>query len=78
MASPCGWYGWHFLWPLAGNEILIPHRLVSDGQFEHSVEHHATATGATAVEAEHELVEIADEMGIADGALVGPQEPTLG
>ena len=30
------------------------------------------------VEAEHELVKIADQMRVVDGALVGPQEPTLG
>ncbi len=55
MASPFGRHGGHLLRSLAGNEILIAHRLVGDGQFEHSVKHHATAAGAAAVEAEHIL-----------------------
>ena len=66
-----GWCGWHSAGALAGDEILIALRRVTDRQFEHAIEHHAAAAGAAAVEAEHELVEIADQVGVVDGALVG-------
>ena len=78
MPSPCGRRGRHLLRPWPGDEILVAHRHVGDGQFEYPVKHHATTAGAAAVEAEHELVEIADQMSVVDGVLVGAQEPTLG
>jgi hypothetical protein len=34
--------------------------LVGDGEFEHLVEHQPAAVTAAAVEAQHELVEVAD------------------
>ena len=47
---------------LGSDEVLVAHRLVSDGELEHSVEHHPAAAGASAVEAEHELVQVAGQM----------------
>ena len=38
-------------WSSAGDEILITHRFVGDGQLEHAVKYHATAAGTAAVEA---------------------------
>ena len=49
--------GRHRPGPLGGDEIPVAHRVVGHGEFEHSVEHHPTAAGVAAVEAEHELIE---------------------
>ena len=54
------------------------HRFVNDGEFEHSEEHHSTAAGMAAVEAEHELVEVVRKVSPVHGALVGTQQPSLG
>ena len=76
-ASTLGrWYGSYFAGAPAGDEIPIAH--LADSQLEHAIEHHTPAARAAAVEAEHELVEVADQVGVVDGALVSPQEPTLG
>jgi len=54
------WCGRHYTRSLDGDEIFVAHRFVSDGEFKHPVEHHSTAAGTAAVEAEHELVQVAD------------------
>jgi hypothetical protein len=75
-APACRWRrGRHCPWPFAGDEVLVAHGLVGDGEFEHPVEHQPAAAGAAAVEAEHELVEVADQVGDLDRALVGAQQP---
>ena len=48
------------------------------GQLEHPIEQHAAATGAAAVEAEHELVEVVAHVGTVGGPLMRPQQPSLG
>ncbi len=63
--------------PPISDEILEAHWLVNDGQLEHAVEDHATAAGASAVEAKHELVGVAGQVCVVVGALVRPQQPPL-
>ena len=53
--------------------MLVAHGNVTDGEFEHSIEHHPAAAGATPVEAEGELVQVAVEMGTFHRSLVGAQ-----
>jgi hypothetical protein len=48
---------------------------VGDGELEHAVEDEAAAVGSASVEAEHELVEIALQVGLVDRALVGAEKP---
>jgi hypothetical protein len=50
---------------------------VARGEFEDPVEHHPRAAGAAAVEAEHELVQVAREMRVVDGSLVGAKNSPL-
>ena len=45
-----------------------------DGVLEDPVEQQSAAVGATAVEAEHELVEVVGQVGVVDGALVGGEQ----
>ena len=52
-------------WPLTGNDVVVAHRVVADGELEHPVEHQPTASGAAAVEAEGELIEVVVEGGRA-------------
>jgi hypothetical protein len=58
---------------LGGDEVVVAHRVVGDGEFEHPVEDHPAASGAAAVEAEHELIQVAGQVGIVYRALVGAQ-----
>ena len=50
---------------------------MTDRQFKHAEEHHTTATGASAVEAKHELIEVTEQVGFVVGAMVGLQQPYL-
>ena len=70
--------GRHCPGPLGGDEILVAHRVVGDGKFEHPIEHHPTAARAAAVEAEHELIQVAGQVRLVHRALVGAQQPPLG
>ncbi len=64
---------------LAGrDEILIPHRPMSNSQFQYPVEQHSAAPGVAAVEAEHELVQVAGQVCRVHGSLVSAQQPSLG
>jgi hypothetical protein len=47
---------------LGSNEFLVAHWLVSDGEIENPEEHHPAAAGTAAVEAEHELVQVAGQV----------------
>jgi hypothetical protein len=51
---------------------------VADGELENPVEDEASAAGGAAVEAEHELVEVALQVRPVDRSLVGAQQPPLG
>ena len=51
--------------------------LVADCVLEEAVEEETDVAGATAVEAERELVEVGVELVSLDGALVGAQQPSL-
>ena len=57
---------------------MVADWLVDDRELEHPVEQQAAASRAATVEAEDELVEVARQMGVLDGALVGAEEPPLG
>src|SRR5260221_11966383 len=46
-------------WPLAGDDVVVAHRVVAGGELEHPVENEPAASRAAAVEAEHELVQVA-------------------
>ena len=59
------------------DEVSVAHRVVRDGELEHPVEHHPAAAGAAAVEAEHELIQVAGQVGGVDRALVRAQQPPL-
>ena len=63
--------GQHSPRPLRGDEILVAHGVVGDGEFEHPIEHHPAAAGAAAVEAEHELIQVAGQVRVVHRALVG-------
>ena len=51
---------------------------MSDCKLQHTVEQHSPATGVPEIEAEHELVEVAWQVGGIHGALVGAKYPALG
>ena len=51
---------------------------MSDCKFQDAVEQHPSASGVPTVEAEHELVEVAWQVGGIHGALVGAKYPALG
>jgi hypothetical protein len=70
--------GWRRPGSLGCDDVPVAHGVVSDGEFEHPVENHPAATGAATVEAEHEFIQVACQMGAVYGALVGAQQPTLG
>jgi len=57
---------------------VVAHGIVSDGEFEYPVEDHPSAVRATAVEAEHELVQLASKMCAGHRPLVGAQKPPFG
>lgn len=59
------------------DQVAVAHRVVSDGEFEYAVEDHPAAAGPAAVEAKHELVEVALQMRLLDRALMGSQQPSL-
>src|SRR6266568_1229585 len=65
-------------WPLTGDDVVVAPRAVADGQFEHPVEDEPAALRAAAVDAEHELVQVALQMRLVDRALMGAEEPPLG
>jgi hypothetical protein len=51
---------------------------MADSQLEHPVEHQSPAARATAIEAEHELIEVRGQVGLVYRPLVGAQQPPLG
>ena len=59
------------------HEVSVADGPVADGELEDPVEHQAAAAGSATVEAEHELVEVAGQMGGVHRALVGAQQPPL-
>jgi hypothetical protein len=61
-----------------GDEVAVADGVVGGGELEHAVENEAAAARAAAVEAEHELVEVAGQVRRVDRALVGAQQPALG
>jgi hypothetical protein len=64
--------------PLGSDEALATYWGVGDGEFEEAVEHNPTTARTAAVEAEHELIEVAGQMRTIDRSLVCSQEPPLG
>ena len=70
--------GRHFARAPSRDDVPVAHRGVRDGEFEDSVEHHSAATGSPAIEAEHELVQVAGQVRDIHRALMGPEQPSLG
>ena len=70
--------GWHCPGPPAGDDVSVAHRVVTDREFEHAEEHHPATPGVAPVEAEDELVQVAEEMRFIDRPLVGAKQPTRG
>ena len=62
-------------WLRVDDQVPAAHGVVVDGELEDPVEQQHAAVGATAVEAEHELVELVRQVGVVDGALVGARLP---
>ncbi|MBS1211600.1 MAG: hypothetical protein H6R26_216 [Proteobacteria bacterium] len=71
-------YGRHGSVSPSGDQVLVAHRLVNNGEFEYPVEQHPAAARTAAVETEHELVQEAGQVRTVHGALVGTQQPPLG
>ena len=61
----------------AGEHVVVAHGSVIDRELEHPVEDHPAATRVAPVEAEHELIEVAGQMGGVDRTLVSAQQPPL-
>jgi hypothetical protein len=59
------------------DQVAIPPWIVRNGELEHAVEEEPAAAGSAAVEAKYELVEIALQVCLVDGALVGAEKPAL-
>ncbi len=74
MSAGLWWRSWCFRWPLGGDEVLVADRWVADGELEDPVEQQAAAAGAAPVEAEHELVHVAGQVGGFRRALMGAQQ----
>jgi hypothetical protein len=60
------------------DEFVVADRFVADGELEDALEDEAATAGGAAVEAEHELVEVALQVRLVDRALVGAEQPPLG
>ena len=63
---------------LAGHQVAVAHRVMGGRELEQPVEHQAAAGRAAAVEAEHELIQVAGQVRRVHRALVGAQQPPLG
>ena len=74
--SPAGWG--LALRLRVDDEVPVADRLVPHGEPEDAVEDEPPAAGGAAVEAEHELVEVALQVRLVDRALVGAEQPSLG
>jgi hypothetical protein len=64
--------------PPSSDEVLVADGVMADSQLEHPVEHQSPAARATAIEAEHELIEVRGQVGLVYRPLVGAQQPPLG
>ena len=78
MASAMPQLGWGAAGSPIGDELRVAERIVSYSELEYPVEDHPAATRTAAVEAKHELVEIAGQVGGANRTLVRSQQPPLG
>ena len=70
--------GWLRLALGVSNQVPVPHRIVTNGEFEYAVEDQPPTAGPAPVEAEAELVQVALQVLVLDRALVGAQQPALG
>ena len=70
--------GWRRKGSLGRDDLPVAHGVVNEGEFEHPVENHHAATGAATVEAGHEFIQVARQIGVVYGALLGAQQPPLG
>ena len=77
MTSARGGRRGHRLRLRVGDKAAIAHRIVSDGEFEQSVEHETAAARIATIKTEDELVEITLEMRVIDSALMGTEVPPL-
>ena len=63
MASAMPQLGWAAAGSPIGDKLRVAQRIVSYSELEYPVEDHPAATRTAAVEAKHELVEIAGQVG---------------
>src|SRR6516162_2896433 len=63
--------------PGLSDELLVGVGFGGQCALEEPVEQQASVASSTAVEAEGELIEVVVQLGVADGALVGPEDPAL-
>src|SRR4051795_1190454 len=77
VATGSGGLSW--AWSSSGieHEVAVAHGLVGDGELEDPIEDQSAAARAPAVEPEDELVEVAGQVGVVDGALVGASSHRL-
>ena len=78
VASASGWGGLGLLRPGTRDELPVAHRIVADGQLQHTQEDQPAAARAAAVEPEAELVQVAGQVVDVHCALVGGQQPSRG
>ena len=69
--------GWVRLGLGVEDEVAVADGFVANGELEDPVEDQASAAGGAAVEAEHELVEVALQVRLVDRALVGAEQPAF-
>lgn len=63
--------------PVVANQTGVGDRRDLDRLLGQSVEELPAGSGFAAVESEDELIEIILKVGVIDGALMGPQQPTF-
>ena len=64
--------------PTGRDQVVVAHGDMGHGEFEDSEEHHPPAPGVPSVEAKHELVEVARQVGRLHCAVVRAEQPPLG
>lgn len=62
----------------SGDKVAVTDGVVSDSEFEDPVKEQAAVARAAAIEAKHELVEVAGQVRLIGRTLVGAEQPPLG
>ena len=64
--------------PTGRDQVVVAHGGMGHGEFADSEEHHPLAPGVPSVQATHELVEVARQVGRLHRAVVRAEQPPLG